>query len=149
MIFLGYFLDSVFVRFLVGTWFYPYFAFVFALFCYLKEKNFDSFLLKSGIQSFLAFLFFRRNFFLDFSYFVLFYTILNNLFSKRLSRKNLLVSIGCFLFGYYLYGGILYFLLQKPMLLSRWLWLLVSSLPFNLIITFLFSILFGLIEEKS
>ncbi len=149
MIFLGYFLDSVFAKFLVGTWCYPCFSFVFALFSYRKEKNFDFFLLKAGIQVFLAFLFFKRNFFLDFSYLVLFYSVSINLFTKKLSRSNLLVFMGCFLLGYYLYGEILYFLLQKPVLLSKLFWLLVTSIPFNLMVTFLFSLLFGLIERKG
>ena len=119
-----------------------------SFFLYLKDKEFDSFLLNVGIQCFLAFLLFRQNFFLNYSYFVLFYTILFSFFSKRYTQIDILLSIFFLLIGYYIYGGILYFLLQNPLIFSRWFHILLSSLLFNLSVTFFIFLFFVLTKKK-
>ncbi len=149
MILFGYFLDQLLIKYLVGTYFYPCLAFVFVLISYLHEKNFDRFLLKTGVQCFLAFLFFNQNFFLDFSYFLLFYLLLMNLFPKNLSKWELFLSLLFFIIGYYTYGEIIYFFLQTPLSFSKYIHIILISLPFNLIIIFLYSLVFGLITKKN
>lgn len=148
MILFGVFLDCIFSKILSGNYLYPCFFLVFSCFSYLKEKDFDSFLLRVGIQCFFAFLLFRQNFFFNYSYFVLFYTILFNFFSKRFTRVDIIISMFFLLIGYYIYGEILYFLLQRPLIFSRWFQILFSSLLFNLGVTFLISLFFGLTKNK-
>jgi len=149
MILFGVFLDCIFLKILSGSYLYPCFSLVFSCFSYLKEKEFDSFLLSTGIQCFFAFLLFKQNFFLNYSYFILFYVTLYNFFSKRFTKKDILFCTFFLLVGYYIYGGILYFLLQRPILFSKWCYMLVSSLLFNLIVTFLISLFFGLTRKRG
>jgi len=148
MILFGFFLDCVFLKILSGSYLYPCFFLVFSLFSYLREKEFDSFLFRVCIQCFFAFLLFKQNFFLNYSYFVLFYTILSNFFSKRFTRIEILFSMFFLLTGYYIYGEILYFLLQRPLIFSKWYRILLASLLFNLCVTFFISLFFGLTKKK-
>ncbi len=147
MILFGFFLDCILLKVLPGSYLYPCFFLVCSCFSYLKEKEFDSFLWRAGIQCFFSFLFFSQNFFLNYSYFILFYTILFNSFSKCFTKRDILFSVFFLLLGYYVYGGILYFLLQKPLLFSKWCYLLFSSLLFNLVATFFLSLFFGLTKK--
>lgn len=149
MILFGVFLDCIFLKILSGSYLYPCFSLVFSHLFYLKEKEFDSFLFKTGIQCFFAFLLFKQNFFLNYSYFVLFYTVLFNFFSKRFTRRDILFSMFFLLVGYYIYGEILYFLLQKPLLFSKWCHILFSSLLFNLGVTLFIFLFFGLTKKKG
>lgn len=149
MILFGVFLDCIFLKILSGSYLYPCFFLVFSHLSYSKEKEFDSFLFKTGIQCFFAFLLFKQNFFLNYSYFVLFYTVLFNFFSKRYTRRDILFSMFFLLVGYYIYGEILYFLLQKPLLFSKWCHILFSSLLFNLGVTLFISLFFGLTKKNG
>ncbi len=148
MVLFGYFLDCFLARFLIGTYFRPCFAFVFSFFTYTREKNFDHFLYKIGIQCFLAFLFFHQNFLFDFSYFILFYTLFFLFFFRIESKKQFLFSFILFFCGYYLYGGIFYFLIQKPLPFGKWIQMIISSIPMNLIFAFLFSIFWSKFEKR-
>lgn len=149
MILFGYFLDFLFSRVLLGTYFYPCFFLVLSYFLYLYEKDFDHFLWKITIECFLASLFFPLNFFFEYSYFLLFYTILFTFFGKQEKKRHILLFVFSSLVSYYLYGEILYFFLQKPISFFRLFRMILVSLPLNLIITFLFSLLFGLRQKKG
>ena len=147
MILFGFFLDCILLKVLPERYLYPCFFLIFSCFSYLRKKEFDSFLWRAGIQCFFSFLFFSQNFFLNYSYLVLFYTILSNFFSRHFTKRDILLSMFFLLVGYYVYVGIFYFLLQKPLILSKWCYLLLFSLLFNLTVTFFLSFFFGLTKK--
>lgn len=137
MILLGYFLDAILNNFLIKINIIPCFALSISYLLYLKKNKLDSFFLEVGISSLLAYLFFNKNFFLDFSYFIFFYTILDYTSKKSKGKIIGIRNIFFLIFGYYLYEEIYLFFLQVPVSIIVFINHILKAIPLNLLISFL------------
>lgn len=147
MILLGYFLDLILSNYLFNTPFYSMLFLVFSYFNYNMFKKFGLFVLFSSIECLVASLVFNSNFFLDFSYLLLFYYFYYSKFRNYSFDVNIKSSIVILILilGYYLYGWLLFLLMGRPIsILSN----IFNSILINLVIVVIVSYFFGLCIKK-
>ncbi len=148
MILLGYFLDAILNNILIKVNIIPCFSLIISYFIYLKRKKLDYFFIEIGISSFLAYLFFNKNFLFDFSYFLSFYTIIDSLSKKKLNKILGIRNLSFLILGYYIYEEIYLFFLQSPVPIIFLIMNILESMPLNLLIGFLLLNIIGIKVKK-
>lgn len=148
MIVLGYFLDALFNNVFIRINIIPCFSLVFSYLLYLKRKKKDFFFLEMGLSSFLAYLFFYKNFLFEFSYFIFFYIILEYITNKNKNKLEGIRNMFFLIIGYYLYKEIYLFFLQVPIPFVNLITDILLSLPLNLLIGFLLLNIIGINLKK-